>query len=89
MGDGSILKTIIKEGTGEEKPPGGQGQGPLYSHTNIQWRVVRRSRDRNSPFDSGGRALSRLVGAVPTMLLGEIAKFPSLESAGPAALRRK
>ena len=78
MGDGSILKTIIKEGTGEEKPAWGHKVKVHYTGTlTSNGEKFDSSRDRNSPFDFqvGSGVITGWSEAVPTMLLGEIAKF--------------
>ena len=84
MGDGSILKTIIKEGTGEEKPAWGHKVKVHYTGTlTSNGEKFDSSRDRNSPFDFqvGSGVITGWSEAVPTMLLGEIAQFvPSCRS---------
>jgi len=78
MGDGSILKTIIKEGTGEEKPAWGNKVKVHYTGTlTSNGEKFDSSRDRNSPFDFqvGSGVITGWSEAVPTMLLGEVAKF--------------
>mmetsp|Transcript_16256 Transcript_16256/g.46054 ORF Transcript_16256/g.46054 Transcript_16256/m.46054 type:complete len:436 (-) Transcript_16256:576-1883(-) len=78
MGDGSILKTIIKAGTGEEKPAWGNKVKVHYVGTlTSNGEKFDSSRDRNSPFDFqvGSGVITGWSEAVPTMLLGEIAKF--------------
>ena len=78
MGDGSILKTIIKAGTGEEKPAWGNKVKVHYVGTlTSNGEKFDSSRDRNSPFDFqvGSGVITGWSEAVPTMLLGEVAKF--------------
>ena len=92
MGDGSILKTIIKEGTGEEKPAWGNKVKVHYTGTlTSNGEKFDSSRDRNSPFDFqvGSGVITGWSEAVPTMLLGEIAKFTisSEKAYGPGSGR--
>ncbi len=78
MGDGSILKTVIKPGTGEEKPAWGNKVKVHYVGTLTNTgEKFESSRDRDSPFDFqvGSGVITGWSEAVPTMLLGEIAKF--------------
>ena len=75
MGDGSILKTIIKEGTGEEKPAWGNKVKVHYTGTlTSNGEKFDSSRDRNSPFDFqvGSGVITGWSEAVPTMLLGPV-----------------
>lgn len=78
MGDGSILKTVIKAGTGAEKPAWGNKVKVHYVGTlTADGTKFDSSRDRDSPFDFqvGSGVITGWSEAVPTMALGEVAKF--------------